>query len=81
MPRSYHFLLFCLALCHSKNKKHVRIKHSRYRKDFFDSLSALTRRSATLQGIIYTNRARIFWDLLHPHVGREFWIRCRCPDQ
>jgi hypothetical protein len=35
MPSSCHFLLLCLAIRHSKNKKHARIKHSRYRKDFF----------------------------------------------
>ena len=44
MPRSYHFLLLCLALCHSKKKKGARIKHSRYRKDFFKSLSIEERR-------------------------------------
>ena len=44
MPWSCHFLLLCLALRHSKNKKRVRIKHSRYRKDFFKSLSIEERR-------------------------------------
>jgi len=34
--------------------------------------AALTRHSATYRGIIYINCARIFWGLLHPHVGREF---------
>ena len=36
--------------------------------------AALTWHSATHRGIIYINRARIFWGLLHPHVGREFKI-------
>jgi hypothetical protein len=44
MPWSCHFLLLCLALRHSKNKKRARIKHSRYRKDFFKSLSIEERR-------------------------------------
>ena len=44
MPRSYHFLLLCLAPHHSKNKKRARIKHSRYRKDFLKSLSIEERR-------------------------------------
>ncbi len=41
MPLWAHcFLLLCLALHHwKKKKKHVRVKHSRYRKDFFNSLS------------------------------------------
>ena len=43
MLQSYHFLLLCLALRHSKNKKRVRIKHSHYRKDFFNSLSIVER--------------------------------------
>jgi hypothetical protein len=36
--------------------------------------AALTQHLATLQGIIYTSHARIFWDLLRRHVGREFLI-------
>ena len=44
MPWSCRFLLLCLALRHSKNKKRARIKHSRYRKDFFKSLSIEERR-------------------------------------